>query len=186
MTICFSQKADINLSSVKTIEDAIKMRDGNESDVEIISYLTSVDSSHEIKDLKNLGKGDTTTTGNWKYKIIDQKKVKIYRSSYIYLDGRTMPLKDIDSIRQVIIEGLQKGKPFDEMVARYNMDPKGGDLNWFAEGWMVNEFETAVASNKKGDIFKVDVPSKNWYYVVWKTHENNTSDLIQVIRIKIN
>lgn len=49
---------------------------------------------------------------------------------------------------------------------------KGGDLDWFNEDVMHQTFVNAIKKHKKNDIFIVDIPEENWYYVVLKTYDD--------------
>jgi parvulin-like peptidyl-prolyl isomerase len=180
----YAQNSFKALNSINNIEDAIKYRNEHEETSEIRSYLTQNDTSSELYTLINLKVGDTISINDWTYKILESKRVNIYRASYIYLDGSAFPINTIDSARKIIIDNYNNGESFNSLVEKYNMDGNGGDLGWFAEEWMVSDFTKTVAKHKKGEIFKVDVPSKKWYYITLKTEDNKTSDLIEVFRIK--
>ena len=58
-----------------------------------------------------------------------------------------------------------------------------GDTRWFTENMMVKEFETAVRSHKKGDIFTVDTPSQNWYHVVLKTFDDTYIKKLIILKV---
>jgi parvulin-like peptidyl-prolyl isomerase len=60
----------------------------------------------------------------------------------------------------------------------------GADLGYFEEGVMASEFENAVRARRKDEIFKVDVPSKNWYYVVKKTHDNVFTAVVRILKVE--
>lgn len=103
------------------------------------------------------------------------KYQKEFRVSYIFLSSKGSSLEEIDALRNKIINLYNDGTPFSELAKKHSIDfnPKTkGDLGWFLEGRMYPEFENAVKRHKKGDIFTVDIPSRNWYYVVLKTHED--------------
>ncbi len=104
--------------------------------------------------------------------VIQQKE---FRVSYVYLNGKELTKGEIDNLREKIINDYESGIPFSELAKKYSMDnnsEKGGDLGWFPEGKMYLEFEEAVKNHKKGEIFIVDIPSRNWYYVVLKTYND--------------
>ena len=172
------------LDSIRNIEDAINYRNEHEETSQIKSYLSHSDTSSELNILVNLRVGDTISINEWTYKMLESKEVNIYRVSYIYLDGSVLSIATIDSARSIILESYNNGESFNALVEKYNMDGHGGDLGWFAEEWMVSDFTKTVAKHKKGEIFKVDVPSKKWYYITLKTEDNKTSHLIEVFRIK--
>ena len=64
------------------------------------------------------------------------------------------------------------------LAAKYTMDGNQnfGDTNWFADGVMAKEFSDAVKQHSLSDVFTVDVPENNWYFIVKKhTKPNNQS-----------
>lgn len=102
-------------------------------------------------------------------------KKKEFRVSIIFLDGANVTLNQINLFRNGILKDYEDGIPFNELAKSFSMDSSyedGGDLGWFPQGRMYPEFENAVRNHKKGEIFTVDIPSKQWYYVVLKTHED--------------
>ncbi len=62
--------------------------------------------------------------------------------------------------------------------------PNDGDLGWFKEKVMVATFEKSVKEHKKGDIYMLDIPERDWYYVVLKTHNDRENNILKLIRIK--
>jgi parvulin-like peptidyl-prolyl isomerase len=96
------------------------------------------------------------------------------RVSYIYLDGAVLKKSAIDKIRETILLEYKKNNvPFSLLANKYTMDTaKDGDLGWFEEGMMVKVFEDEIKNHKKDDIFIVDIPKNNWYYVVLKTYDD--------------
>jgi hypothetical protein len=125
------------------------------------TIITTIDSvqfyTHKYKDLS---------------KAIKVVPCKSMRVSYVYLDGSKLTLDKINDLRESIIVDYKKGKPFAELANRYTMDiSKDGDLGWFDEGMMVKVFEDEVKKHQKGDIFTIDIPDRNWYYVVLKTFD---------------
>lgn len=122
------------------------------------------------------------------YKLIDSENVLHYRVSYIFLDGNKKSLQDISFVRNDIISKYKKGIPFEDLAKRYSMDinnKRGGDSGWFSRGEMTPEFEDQISSDRHniGDIFTIDVPSKNSYYVVLKTYDKKMIEEIKVLKI---
>ena len=106
-------------------------------------------------------------------KVLAERQEELCKVKYIYLDGSQFSASQIDSLRTLIIARYNKGEDFESLVKSYTMDGNPtGDLGWFSKGMMVEAFDSAVRSRKKGDLFAVDVPEKNWYYVVLKTYDN--------------
>lgn len=122
------------------------------------------------------------------YKVINKTKNTYYRVAYIYLDGSKYSLADINRLQDKIIAQYHNGAPFDFLAKQNSMDSnanKGGDLGWVLKGEMLSDFETEVLNedHKLNDIFTVDIPSQNWYYVVLKTHEPKDISEIEVLKI---
>ncbi|MEN3322281.1 peptidylprolyl isomerase [Mariniflexile soesokkakense] len=122
------------------------------------------------------------------YKVVEKTKTTNYRAAYIYLDGTKYSTNDLNTLRTKIINEYKNGAPFDFLASQYSMDEnanRGGDLSWFAQGEMHPDFENEIINGNHAlnDIFTIDVPSKNWYYVVLKTHEPKNISEIKVLKI---
>lgn len=122
------------------------------------------------------------------YKVINKSKKTYHRVAYIYLDGSKHSIDDINLLREKIIAKYNNGAPFDFLAKQYSMDfnaNKGGDLGWFLKGEMHVDFENEILNveHEFNDIFTIDIPSKNWYYVVLKTHEPKDISEIEVLKI---
>lgn len=101
---------------------------------------------------------------------ISFSKCKSMRVSYVYLDGSKLSAEEIKTLRQKIISDYNKGISFTSLANKYTMDnAKDGDLGWFDEGQMEKSFQDEILKHKKGEIFTVDIPANNWFYVVLKT-----------------
>lgn len=107
------------------------------------------------------------------YKIIEDKEVEMCRVQHIYLNGAIQTKSAIDSIRSLILKRYAQGDDFETLVKAYsNYTKPTGDLGWFDQWTMVPEFNDAIWHRNKGDIFTVDIPKHNWYYVILKAHDN--------------
>lgn len=131
--------------------------------------------------------GDITRIGGSSYKIIEDTVKYAFRASYIYLDDSRLSRQAIDSIRSLILKRYAPHVSFEDHADEYTMDgnPNHGDIGLFFEpGMMVKEFEEGVRSHAKGDIFTVDVPGNQWYYVVKKTADDRITRVMTVLEIK--
>lgn len=118
------------------------------------------------------------------YKVMEIREEEYCKVKYIYLNGKVHSDAVIDSLRTVILNKYHSGQDFDSLIAEYTMkENKTGDLNWFYKGFMVDEFDAAVRPRKQGEIFNVDVPDRNFSYVVLKTHANKIEKTLFCISI---
>ena len=191
ITVNGQSKKEINLtlSLIENQEQFEKYQFEN-SDSNIENIELNISDSEFPKKLKKLKKGKTRFIKKdgikYYYKLINISKETEFRASYIYLNGNELTKKEIDSIRTIIIEKLQSGVSFANLVKEYNMDGDStqGDLGWFKKGIMVPDFEKAVIEHNKNDIFTVDINSRKWYYVVLKTYDDRIIEKRNYIRIK--
>jgi parvulin-like peptidyl-prolyl isomerase len=122
------------------------------------------------------------------YKILDKTISSYYRVSYIFLDGNTHSLESINALRKTLILKYNNGISFNDLANRYSMDTnakKGGDTGWFTLGNMHPDFENAISTNAHNlnDVYTVDIPSKNWYYLVLQTYKPKDITEIEVLKI---
>ncbi len=186
-TISSGQNISAKLKNVRTLGDAEKFISSNPSLATEMVFLSSdVDTSDLQKQLLTKSKGDVFKIDGYLYKVVSDTTIKSLRGSYIYLDGSKLSLSEIDSIRNLIMTKYNSGTTFLDLFKEYNMDgnPNDGDLGWFQEGMMVKEFDVAIQEHKKDDVFKVDVPSNNWFYIVKKTYDDKTTKEVTLLKIK--
>jgi PPIC-type PPIASE domain len=186
-TLSFGQNLSQTLDNIKTLDDVEEfIRSNRSADAKIIYLNSDIDTLDFQKVMFKKNPGDILRIDDYLYKIISDTIINSYRASYIYLDGLKLSFTSIDSIRDLIITKYNSGLPFATLFNEYNMDgsQNDGDLDWFDEGMMVKEFERAIKEHKKNDIFKVDVPSNNWFYVVKKTYDDKMTKSIILIKVK--
>jgi hypothetical protein len=119
-------------------------------------------------------------------KVIKKEKQEFCRLSYILVQRKSMSSKELDKLQNEIISKYDRGSTILELVTEYNQDGNStGELDWFSKGMMVPEFEKEVWNKDKGEVFKVNIPDRNWYYVVFKTHSNQTFDVSKCVKITI-
>jgi len=96
--------------------------------------------------------------------VEDRKEILVH---YIHWNGLQVPKTRIDSLRGLVERKIAEGIPFDTLVPRYTMDGNPtGALGWIDCSKLVPEFTNTVLSHHKGDLFRVDVNEKQWFYVV--------------------
>ena len=122
------------------------------------------------------------------YKVLDKAEIPYHRASCIFLDGNKKSESEIELEKQSIISKYNKGYKFDYLAKLYSMDSnakRGGDLGWFTKGDLHPEFENPVIdqTHNVGDLFVVEVPSKNGTYVVLKTEDTKYIEEIKVLKV---
>ncbi|MBX3238571.1 MAG: peptidylprolyl isomerase [Chitinophagaceae bacterium] len=129
--------------------------------------------------------GDVFSVGYVTYKVVEGKEDVNYRAHYIFLDGGSLSLSEVEALKKVILDKHSQGASFEQLSDEYTMDGNNtkGDTGWFfGEEMMPKEFQDAVKRHKKDDIFFVDVPDKEWHYIVKKTYDDQVTKEITVLR----
>jgi parvulin-like peptidyl-prolyl isomerase len=122
------------------------------------------------------------------YKVIEKNEIPYYRVSCVFLDGSKKSIKDINIIRNQVISKYQEGYRFTDLAKQFSMDntaKQGGDLGWFTNGDLHPDFEIAVIEGNysKDDIFTVDIPEINAYYVVLITKDKRLIKESKVLKV---
>ncbi|HEX6430873.1 MAG TPA: hypothetical protein VF008_24460 [Niastella sp.] len=129
--------------------------------------------------------GDIFSVGYVTYKVVEAKESIAYRASYIFLDGSSLSVSEIDSLKKLIVAKANAGASWDQLSDQYTMDGNKtkGDTDWFfGELMFPKEVQDAVAAHKKGDIFFVDVSERDWHYIIKKTYDDQVQKDITVLR----
>lgn len=137
------------------------------------------------KRLLRQNKGDVFSVGYVTYKVIDVKESTSLRAAYIFLDGGSLTKSEIDSLKKIITARASAGEEWGKLSDQFTMDGNKtkGDTDWFyGEFSFPKEFQDAVQKHKQGEIFFVDVPEKQWHYIVKKTHNDQITKEIKVLR----
>lgn len=171
---------------INTVADAEKYVTANPSLKPAILRLSyGKDSTTIDKRLLKQNKGDIFSVGFTTYKVVDSKESVAYRASYIFLDRGTLSQREVDSLSKIITGKLQAGENFEKLSDQYTMDGNDtkGDLGWFyGEGQVPKELQDAVAKHKKGDVFVLDIPERQWYYIIKKTYDDDFKKEMVVLR----
>lgn len=98
------------------------------------------------------------------FKIAAYDSTYRIKASHIYVKPDGSNKKDtLQAMKKAnqYLEKIKKGEDFTQMATKYGQDEtakQGGDIGWLWEGTMVPEFEAAMATAKKGDVFVVRSP----------------------------
>jgi parvulin-like peptidyl-prolyl isomerase len=171
---------------ILTVQQAQQYIDANAPLKPVLLHLASgKDSTLIDKRLLRQNKGDIFSVGYVTYKVLEYSDTVDYRASYIFLDGSTLSVTEVDSLRKIIVQKASSGASFEQLSDQYTMDGNTthGDTGWFfGIEMMPKEFQDAVAKHKTAEIFFVDVSEKQWHYIVKKTYDDREKKEITVLR----
>lgn len=184
--LLLGQTRTVDLSKVTTPAQAeVYINTHPGSGAKIVRLESGDDTSEILLPLYQQKTGFSFSIADYSYKIISIDSSLSFRVSYIYLDGSKLSKVEIDSLRQEIISKFKGGAAFFELATEYTMDGNlTGDTRWFTANMMVKEFEEAVRGHKQGEIFTVDIPTKNWYHVVLKTYNDTYIKQLYILKVK--
>jgi len=182
----FSQTAANSLNDINTVKQAKKFIARNPaSSAALLTISSDKDTVGFTQTHYQKNTGDTFRLDAYDYKVLDKSSYPEFRVNYIFLDGSQLAAKTIDSARALIVNKYKSGTPFSDLVNAYTMDATpNGDVGWFKENVMAKEFEQAVKQHKRNDIFTVDIPASNWYFVVLKTFDDRITHRLTLVKIK--
>lgn len=171
---------------IGTLQEAQQFIDANPGLKPALLNLSSgKDTSLINKRLLRQKKGDIFSVGYVTYKVLDLTEIIAFRASYIFLDGATLTMTQIDSLRKLILQKANAGASFEQLSDQFTMDGNNthGDTGWFFGPEMLpKEFQDAVQNHKTGDIFFVDVSEKQWHYIVKKTYDDQDKKDMTILR----
>jgi parvulin-like peptidyl-prolyl isomerase len=171
---------------INTVQDAEKYIAANQNlKPALMKVVYGKDSSTLDKRLLKQNKGDVFSVGYVTYKVLEVKESVQYRASYIFLDRGSLNNREVDSLSKLITQKLGEGAVFEKLSDQYTMDGNNtqGDTGWFfGEEMVPKELQDAVRKHQLGEIFFVDVPERQWYYIVKKTYNDDLRKEITVLR----
>ncbi len=143
------------------------------------------------QELFSIGKGGNkvVATDNEKthYKIIDKYEIPYHRYSYVFLDGREKSINEMKQLQNKIISKYNEGFRFKDLAKMYSMDTnakRGGDLGWFTRSNSTTALEDAIMNENNGqDIFTLDFPDTQAFYIVVRTHPTKFIEEIKVLKV---
>ena len=171
---------------IKTVQDAEKYIAANPNlKPALLNVVYGKDTTLLDKRLLKQNKGDLFSVGYVTYKVLEVEEAIQYRASYVFLDRGSLNNKEVDSLSKIIVQKHSSGTPFEQLADQYTMDGNTthGDLGWFfGEDMVPKELQDAVSKHKLGEVFFVDVPERQWYYIVKKTYDDQIKKEIKVLR----
>jgi parvulin-like peptidyl-prolyl isomerase len=171
---------------ITTLQQAQQFIDANAALKPVLLHLSyGKDTTLIAKRLLRQNKGDIFSVGYVTYKVLEATETVNYRANYVFLDGSTLSMPEIDSLKKIIVQKASSGTPMDQLSDQYTMDGNTthGDTGWFfGIEMMPKEFQDAVAKHKTGEIFFVDVSDRQWHYIVKKTYDDDLKKDITVLR----
>lgn len=169
--------------AVVTVEEALHLSKAHPGKVKLIQLHAAYDTVLQYRKLFKEGVGGLVHHEEYTYQVISDTSARFSRVQYIFLEGSRYNKSEIDSLRRHILSQHESGVLFRQLAAQYNMDGGTGDTGWFTEGTMVREFERAIGRHARGAVYSLDIPSKNWYYLVQKTHDTRWGRLLLVLKV---
>jgi hypothetical protein len=171
---------------IGTVQQAQQYIDTHAELKPALLYLSAgKDSTLIDKRLLRQKQGDIFSVGYVTYKILESKDTINFRASYIFLDGATYSRPEIDSLKKIILQKASAGESFETLSDQYTMDGNKthGETDWFFGEYMApKEFQDAVQKHALGDIFFLDVPEKQWHYIIKKTYDDRVKKDVIVLR----
>lgn len=138
---------------------------------------------------KKVGKSvkQKSRSGKTEYEVVAEAEVLHYRVNYIFFDGTKKSYKTIEKGRKKMMRMLDKDYNFESLARQYSMDNnkyKGGDSGWFKIESVNEDFKNAINSSMRyaDEVFRVDLPEQNWYYLVKKSYTPMTIREILVLK----
>ena len=181
------------LDSIHSETDATVYMENNKSiKGKIITFNKEKHHTRLANELFRLGNGSKKVfkTDNEKtyYKVIEKNEIPYLKVSYIFLDGKKKSLDEINALRTEIISKYNDGFRFKDLAKHHSMDDnakRGGDLGWITKGDLHPDFEAEVLNDSYhvNDIYTVDIPEQQWYYVILKTEDTKFIEEIKVLKV---
>ena len=122
-------------------------------------------------------------------KVSDEDVAKGVERAKTEVHARHIVVKDENTAKEVLAK-IKEGGDFAELAKEYSTEPvalqTGGDLGWFGPGKMVQEFEDAVYSLKKGEISE-PVKTSFGYHIIelLETRKAETDKTEEEIKVEI-
>jgi len=193
--LIFSQSKSFekSLDSIQSESEAQEFIKNNKSSRgQVLVFNKEKHRTRLAKDIFSLNVGskkfDKKNPNPTYYKVIEKISTPYAKASAIFFDGKQKSLAEINKSRNLIIKRFRDGYQFEDLARMYSMDKtakQGGDLGWFTIGEMPKNIENAVFSGKHNinDIYMVDIPEQDAYYVILITAEKKLIEEVKVLKV---
>ena len=177
-----SNAQNVDLSNLNSVADAEEFIKRDSTVFAFVDYIATTKDSltYYQSQLQQRAKNENI-------KFLESKAIVAIKVNYIFFDGTKLSKKAIDSRRKEILSMHQKGSSSDDLVAQFTMDHNvkpWGNFGWREELDVEPTFREAVKKHKKGDVFTVDVPELNWYYIVFKLYDDIEKVALYYIKVR--
>lgn len=177
------------LEKVETYQDVRDLSDRDDLDIKNGSVNTGNQKLEPWEALiaKKPSQAIFKINNSW-YKIMEKKDYTASSVRCIYFNGNDLDYTKLDSLRDLVIglyEADKNEKNFAALANEYTMDGNrsGGLFRWYDPALMVETFSEEVVKHKKDDIFKIDIPDRQWFYVVLKLADEQAVTNTSFIKI---
>ncbi len=182
-----------SLDSIQTLDDVtIFLKKNKTAKGKVIVFNREKHNTRMADRIFNMRVGAKRTFGDAPqktyYKVIEKYAIPYYRVSVVYLDGNKFSKLEVNAIRSKVISKYNEGYMFKDLARQYSMDnsaKQGGDIGWFTEGDLHPEFERQIIDGnyRADDIFTIDIPETNSFYVALMTYDKRLIDEVKVLKI---
>lgn len=154
---------------------------------EVLLLTSTQDTTDRDREIYRYENGDVFTMNGYLYKVLNIQAKKQYNVSYVFLNGDKLSKRHIDSTEARIIAEYKSGKPFQELIKAYFMDgdPDMESSLWFSSNERLPEFMEAVEKHQPGEVYTVEIPSKQFYYVVKAGNAPRIQNVYTVFRMPV-
>jgi hypothetical protein len=181
------------LERINTLENVVELL--SRKDSTMVAWLQSFsfdDTTKRMKKILTHIPGDIFTMeldheSFATYKVFDIIETKEYRYQYILFADDKITIDQLDSLKKEIDKKLDFGVAFGDLVSQFSVDSNlniSGDSGWVRHGQVYQEIEDAVKSHNFGDVFYVDVPAFQRYYLVKNAFKPQIQRTMQTVAIK--
>ena len=176
------------METVNTLEEAEALREKHpEWEMEIME-MVAIGSPNEL--LGRLLKGEVVTATEdsveYSHKLVSLDTVRQYHVSYILFSSTDLSAAELKNMRKQVWDRYRKGQSFQLLANQFTMDgnTNGGEMGWMDESQLFPQFVAAIKAHKKGEVFTVDIPDQNLYFLLLKRDDERIKLSMQILKVK--